>query len=853
MHVRSRNLILRFTVAVAVCLVFQAVSPAQSILPSGSSSEDSVMAQGLRERRLFDIAEHFCRSRLDDSELNADDRTVLALELLRTQTSRAAVAPIEESAARWEAAVETAREFIDENRNQPRVLLVEVQKALIHLTHGKLIQQQIAADIIPASERDRALEQLQICNSELDGIARKIKQLIPERRSRQPGEYELTLDQLQVLESNVQFQSAMCTLNRARLYPLDDQLNRINALGLAQEGMETVRRRTSSEQPVWWQNELGMSESHRLLGNLPAALEVVGALPMDEATDATQQAVLREQILIAIAAGDQRAATQLVQAFAATNSPGAELSLAAVQLMMRLSRLDASNSRTWQSQAAGLVSRVETSHGAYWGRLAELELIGATGPVVGENTQPEMTTGTDLDIVLRVGDQAYRKGNLEDALRAYRQAVTTAEAAGNSQVVFTTSINIARILEQRQEYAAAAQAMIQIAARYPDQQNASAVHLRGCWNQAQEVARAKSESLPDIEVMQNDFVTMLNQNISTWPDVQTVDQARTWLAGHFQEMNQWDDAVQTWMSVSPASRWSVEAVRQAGSCMVRKLEELRSSGQPTAGVCDRFCMQLLDMLGDIGSAESDSWTSLHTSIAVALVQLQTGFGAGNIDELEIISRADLNCTSDEKAEVKTWLVVAVADTRPEGTADVDEVIATFATSLPALERCDEGLARLLQRRPDCLNAQEARLALSTAALSMELNDQQTTFWRTRQSSSLVATGRHAEAVELIEGLIAQQPNSAALQMQLARCLTMIEGDEATTRALTQWRRIVRKLRPNSDNWFEAKLNVARLLDRSGEPADALKVLEYLKATGADWSTSAMAEELDSLYIRLQNE
>ena len=70
-------------------------------------------------------------------------------------------------------------------------------------------------------------------------------------------------------------------------------------------------------------------------------------------------------------------------------------------------------------------------------------------------------------------------------------------------------------------------------------------------------------------------------------------------------------------------------------------------------------------------------------------------------------------------------------------------------------------------------------------------------------------------------------------------------------ALAQWRRIASANRQQSDEWFAAKLNVARMLVADNQRDDARKMLEYMQAVPPGWKDAANAAEFDRLLAELK--
>ena len=81
-------------------------------------------------------------------------------------------------------------------------------------------------------------------------------------------------------------------------------------------------------------------------------------------------------------------------------------------------------------------------------------------------------------------------------------------------------------------------------------------------------------------------------------------------------------------------------------------------------------------------------------------------------------------------------------------------------------------------------------------------------------------------------------------------MTAAYGKSDPEKPINQWRLLARRLRPESENWFMAKYNVAELLHRSGKRDDALKLLKYIKANPPGWDNSKLKPDFDSLFQKL---
>ena len=61
------------------------------------------------------------------------------------------------------------------------------------------------------------------------------------------------------------------------------------------------------------------------------------------------------------------------------------------------------------------------------------------------------------------------------------------------------------------------------------------------------------------------------------------------------------------------------------------------------------------------------------------------------------------------------------------------------------------------------------------------------------------------------------------------------------------------MKPRSDAWFEAKLQVAKALSASGEQGKAIDMLNYMKAIPPGWQQSRWKTEFEQLLRQLNLE
>ncbi len=534
---------------------------AQSVPSQSLENEDTRLIEGLRVRRLFDLADLHCRKLLASAELTPTEQATFTVELIKTQTARAILSSGAERESAWQTAIETATQFSSQYPRHPRQWLVQIQSALAHLAHGRLISQELAAEMTPESARPVALEELRTARSMLSQIQREIEKAIPEARSKTLAAGEFSSEELMALNRNVRYQLAIANSSRAQLYAADDRLNRLDAINDVLQRLTEVQRETSQGQSLWWDSQILRIECLRLLGQTAEAQSELSQLSTSLSdSDPVPQSLMIQQLKLALVSGNPLISAAALEKVEEIDNRTPQLDLARVELAMKLaSQTTGPENQKWISYAAAITREIESQHGGYWGRRAELTLIGSNAtPVAGNRAAMNASNSTELDLLIRLADQAMRNNRWEDATKAYDRAAQTALTLQDTRQAFSLSVRASQALEKQQQHAAAANRLIELAEKYPEFELASAAHLRGCWNWAQVADREPST--------QAKFLELLNQHLAKWPNEPTANQVRLWLGGRLQTSSNWESAVTTYLGVSPASDSFEDALTRAVYC-----------------------------------------------------------------------------------------------------------------------------------------------------------------------------------------------------------------------------------------------------------------------------------------------
>jgi len=852
---------------------------------------------GLRERRLLELADWHCQRLLARDDWTDTQWVQLTIERMKNSVAQAVRAAPDQRARYWDQAEQTASEFLQQNPQNVRGLLVRLQVALTQAYRGELLQQELTAEMVAPAElethREESLQAFRQASTILSEIEREVLRLVPERSSRTLGAEELTADDLIKLNNQIRLQIAIASIGRAQLYPPQDRLNRVDALLSVLQRLQEIQGQSAPHQPLWWEVQVLQVETYRLLRQLDDAQRVLDNVQRrsaeEELVNLLPDRWIRQRILLALDQGNlTEVMNQLEQAEKRVDrSPELELArlLAAKEFSQRKQGAEKTE---WLNRAAQLSRSIESRFGGYWGRRAKLILIGQgnDGLAVAGNSDPPAyrsqpdreAAGAELDLLIGLAEQAERRERYDDALKAYERAIEQARLlAGNvegggqefTSEEFTLGIRAAQLLEKMQQPQAAAERFTQLALESPRNPQAAAAHLRGCWNWGRWINSQSQSNPAAVGSARDRLIASLQQHLQTWPDSDTSSQAHFWLGNQFQsaalsqhrespseetdsavQSDDWKQAFQHYTAVLPADAAFAQAIEQAGVVGRRWWEQSR---QP------EVARQIRNRLKEIADQTQEQH---HQRIMATTVGTEFGIlSAGDLPELyltgigQVLPLTDTLPVGDPwRNRLLAWRLVA-ATFEPDQDSLFADLLGQISRDLRWLAVADQGIAAVLQNYPQ-LETDQSRLRWESLigkvldSFGAELSTSERQFWEFRRVEMLIALQRYQQGLELLEGLERLRPNDARIKLRIARLMSQLKGDQEPALVLAQWRKLAAQLQPQSDGWFEARYQTALMLEKMGQGDEARKLLQYLQAIPPGWENSRWKPEFESLLKRL---
>lgn len=810
------------------------------------ADDSQKMVQGLRDRGLLDLADAFASRLLEKKELDAVTQSNLVVERIRTQMARAIQIPLPDRNHAWDEAQVIGERFHTAHPQHPRRALVEIQQALALQAEGRLISAERKIGAIDDAGSERGLRQLREARKRFEQIERDLKRSFAQAPDKPTADGRLTNEQLHSLAANARFQAALSSLELASYYAPDDRMNRIDVLTSVAANLEELISQVDAKNPLAIAAKLRLVEAWRFMGNLGDAQRTLAEIPLTNLPDDLQQLLWEQALLLAVELNQPREAVNIVEALEGAPGLKPTTQLAVLQVLFALADQAAESERgDWLRRATTLIGRIEGTQGGYWARLAERTLVQHFGSGPSRANPATIGSGNteSLDMVARVGDAAFREERWEDALRAYESAVVEALANQTWSVAYAVGFKSAQASEKMRQHQAAADRLLEIVAQAPDDPYAPPAHLRAIWNVSQLTQDAQQKAR---------FHDLLQEHLQKFPASETRDQARLWLARYQLADGQTAAALENYLQIPPMSTIAPQAARDLRAAIPRHLSELRAQDTTaTSKAAERISRELLTRLQQ-SAAEDTRLTESDAHLALALAPLANEFKTADDQELARyleLARLIPGAAQTEWYVFNSAALISLYAEQTEQQPRATELFAELRSNSAALLNLYELLSKQKNSGQPAPNLFSQWLSQTASALEATASDpSQRGLWQMERAKLLLSSGDHDQARTILEPLAAASPNRLDIQIALARALAASPATHS--QALDQWRRVSAKAKEQSDDWFEARYEIARLLFETGQKDRAAEVLRFMQAVPPGWTQSKKRNDFDALFEKV---
>lgn len=811
------------------------------------ASEDwQRFSEQLETRRLFRLADIYLDDQIELAEQGSVPLRNLYIRRAHLLTLWAMDTPTEQRAARWatvEAVMQQAREDLTDAQSS---LLFDLQQALSDLSHAQSLREEDEW----AAARDpqvgqKALLLLKQARQRLEEAGRVIPGLMTDRNARYAEPWEAA--QWIALQRNTRYQLARVAFERAYWYAESDRLNRVEALQAASAALDEVASQVASEETLWWEVQLSRIQALRQLEQEEDARQLLIGMDLDQAPLQVRPHLVAEWMRIESRLGATDRADRIATAILRGDYGQTPEPLIAV-LELMLDRFETTKNPDYQKQAVAIAREIESRHGGYWGRRANRVLVRRSG-------EAEMPL-ENLDVLIRIADETYLKGDWQEALNSYERALDMARKAQDPKSLATLWGRMAAIYQQAGDHLKAAECFFEASSLQQDPETAGELAFLGISN-LQAASRGQADFPPET------YRTRLAEFVEQYPDHPRVNQVRLAAVAFEWQQENADAAIALALTIPMDAAEFYVAANLIGilidqfqqqepgdstraQTLMQQIAPLiwESDGQPRPAVAGG------------GIAAAVLWSRLqlrsktpHRSNVADLLALylatepQTPADHGWRDQARLLMIASLASLPQRHQEVPP-ILEALTQQEPATLLSVLGELRSIMESLSSEDR--QQVAKWqLQLIEQCQQYNQQLIQQQGATMAPEIQKE----LQVAKVWALAYHGQGAEAIDTMQGLIERSPKEGALQETKAEVLNSL-GGPFRKQAIAQWRLLATRSQPRTDRWFKAKYWVIRLTADEGDRQRASQLLQYLKTVPPGWSEAANREQFDQLAKEL---
>ena len=786
---------------------------------AASDSLNAEFLEGLRARRLFELAEIYCSQRLKRQQTDGAEELRWTIELSRTYAQHALHLESGLRETLWHQAQDCLSVFERGHPDHPQLLLVKLQRALVGLARGEVTRQE--AEITAAS--DQPWEKVR---AELRRVIGLLEHLLPDiahqtrQRNRVSG--SLTDAQLYSLQRNVSYQLVRAYRNQGLAYP-PQSVDRINALTQALEQLGPLASLPPTEEVIW-SVRLEQVACYRLLGDARRAGAALQMLHSAAPPAPVQLELRAEQIRLAIDQGELRQLARLIAHPVADHEVrSANLDLAEMEGLIALWAAGPKNdpqTSIWQNKIVHQLNQIGQLHGPYWKRRSGMLVVrAAEGGVDAEDVQLLVQTAQNLYV-----DQQWSK-----AMEAYQKAARLSKSLGERDRSFRLAFTAARIAQEQGDLQQSLERFRALGLEYRADSQASEAHLMA-------IACAADLIRQDPAAPREEYIRLLREHLESWPHTASADSVRWSLGNIYQRQRDWTSAVNVYRDISLSHAQKDRAIGATGKCWAQKLRHLQKSGVRITEELKIALKYFEQFFRRNDGKLPERWSPTAQAAVLEAVRLHVQFTTQGLVTAQSYLEAALRDTSHTSAQwpsaAEVLLIEALArqDRMEEAgrrLALLTKPSANLMSLLKSLGQLDKPSRSLVQRQ------QAARLQLMTVSYLQqvwdELSGADQVFAQRSRAEALAVIGDRQQALQELERLVRENPRHAEIQQSYAQLL--LENDDQRSRelALAKWREIARHSRPKTESWYHAKYSLALAHYRLGNARRAAEILGLIQA------------------------
>lgn len=427
---------------------------------------------------------------------------VLLLVLLATPASRAQNLP-------------------SDTRMSSRPLYQSLQQSLDTLSRAEIAVEEARLSASQETKLEAARQQCRRAISQLVAIETKLRELLRETyqiRPSQRAKNSWTLRELESLARNLKVQLARGYRNQALSYP-KDSVDRLNSLSLALQQLPEVTMQPLDDASVW-RARVEQVVCLRLINRQADATGLITRWQAESPPADIASRLQGERLRIALGEPNLSQARVLIDEIRKDIQPQApETDDAILEAMLTLHE-DAQRTPAlaYLQDAVRQLQQITKNHGPFWQRRAEMRL----GHAMNEHIESD-----DPRLLGFAAASLYAAQKTTEAITIYDRIAKIHEAQERSDEEFNSLETVAAILRETDQTSAALTRYRALAIKHSDHQRAASAHLTAIGLAGQ---LAQHASVPQRAEAFEKYLELLREHLELWPEAQSAEQVRQWLA-----------------------------------------------------------------------------------------------------------------------------------------------------------------------------------------------------------------------------------------------------------------------------------------------------------------------------------
>lgn len=784
----------------------------------------------LRSQRKFDEVE----KRIDEiqgdlTSRQFDKKVLLEIERIQSNTARSFEnAP----ATRIQSLQEILAEidgFIRGNAENPNIALIEAQKGFTTLNFGELLRMEIEAGVLRESSTKVAFQILRSADRVLEEVDKKLAEQIPDQ-PKKPKDPTLSQRQLISLQNQVRYQRIKSKINRGLLYGQSDPDNRVAVLSTCKAELRKLLPLIDNVDDAWWSARLDYLMCYRITSDFRNAYILFGSFPVKEAPPEIRLAFKAEMVRLALDSNQMKKAEDLIATGRVIEGKQlADFDFAILEFFLKKKELaNDQEKREVQETLVKIVKAIERRHGTYWGRRANMALLSSA----------KMFGASGSTTRIRLAQDHYRKKEYALSIAEFEKAAAAARQELNRRLELELRFQAVTIHKSLKQYAEVVRKSRTIASEFKDTNRAAVVHLVGIVSAAEWI-RTSQES--DRANLMEQYLSMLDYHMDQWPDHVSIGKVGNFRGEYRMAQSEFVNAALDLQKsvlaiIHDQGALDLDAFEKSAGLLGKVFGEIRRSSTDSRQIREFVNeFQGTDFFEKVEEKTSSLESTLNCWARYALdieSASQEKIFARLVKETEPVGDTLSNL-------LRLGIATSKVDSIPEWQQKIQKVSAQqLVVLLSGLER-DWNRGR---------SPQQKSIARIVGQLPLTAEAKKT-HWKLL-ANCFVLLNQRDEALSILNAANSRQPQLLEPRLMQARTLSQADNKDWVEQGLTAWRDVLNGIKPKSNEWFEAKYEIARSHQKLGAPEKALKMLQLTKAIPPGWSESTKARELDALFKEL---